>query len=518
MALAVGLLASVASAPTFSQTVSGGPCANFYASGFQLPQGQVDAAVPNLARPAKGAITTDPVFGTCVVRATQHDVEPPTTFARNDYSRREPFNADMSYFFVYSDGGYWHLYDANTLKYIKVLNGPAGDAELQWDPVDPKKLYFTPTNGGLKLYAMNVDTGAITTVADFTGKLPWPSAAHVWTKSEGSPSRDGRYWGLMVDDANWNSLGLIVWDTVQNRLVGSMSTNGNRPDHISMSPSGRWVVPSWLDGTYAYTPDFSRRVQLHHSSEHSDLGVLPNGDDVYVSIDFQANLGDIFMVDLDTGVRTDLMPTYISGSATALHVSMKAFNKPGWALIGTYAGTGPHRWYMDHLFALELKANPRIYNIAFHHSNVAGYWSEPQAAVNRDFTRILFNSNWGSSSDTDVDAYMVQLPAGAVPASGLKKRLAVYDSGSTAAPSSSPAVEPTPATPASSASNGPAANDDDSQQTANASNGARWYRLGDTAGTMKDPLREHRHAPSGASAVDATTQRRRGGERADSAR
>ncbi|MEN6540187.1 MAG: hypothetical protein ABFC67_11300, partial [Mizugakiibacter sp.] len=100
MALAVGLLAGTVSMPTFSQTASGsaGPCATFYASGFQLPQGQIDATVPNVARPAKGVVTKDPVFGTCVVRATAHDTEVQRAFERNDYSRREPFNADMSYF------------------------------------------------------------------------------------------------------------------------------------------------------------------------------------------------------------------------------------------------------------------------------------------------------------------------------------------------------------------------------------------------------------------------------------
>ena len=60
--------------------------------------------------------------------------------------------------------------------------------------------------------------------------------------------------------------------------------------------------------------------------------------------------------------------------------------------------------------AVELKANPRIVNLAHHHSNYAEYWTEPQASSNRDLTRILFNSNWGSTSKLDVDAYMVMIP------------------------------------------------------------------------------------------------------------
>ena len=40
--------------------------------------------------------------------------------------------------------------------------------------------------------------------------------------------------------------------------------------------------------------------------------------------------------------------------------------------------------------------------------------STSQATVNPDFTRVLFNSNWGSRSDTDIDNYMVVLPKDAL--------------------------------------------------------------------------------------------------------
>jgi hypothetical protein len=45
-----------------------------------------------------------------------------------------------------------------------------------------------------------------------------------------------------------------------------------------------------------------------------------------------------------------------------------------------------------------------------------GYWTEPHASPNRDFTRLMFNSNWGNDSATDVDDYMVELPQNALPA------------------------------------------------------------------------------------------------------
>ncbi len=38
------------------------------------------------------------------------------------------------------------------------------------------------------------------------------------------------------------------------------------------------------------------------------------------------------------------------------------------------------------------------------------YWAEPQASVNRDFTRILFTSNWGRSRTGEVEMYLIRLP------------------------------------------------------------------------------------------------------------
>jgi len=42
------------------------------------------------------------------------------------------------------------------------------------------------------------------------------------------------------------------------------------------------------------------------------------------------------------------------------------------------------------------------------------YWSEPLASVNRDSTRVIFNSNWGAASYEDADAYVVELPPGVI--------------------------------------------------------------------------------------------------------
>ena len=404
-------LALLASHPAHAVDVNA-DCAALYGASFNPVVGKVAAASTVTARPTKGVPFKDAAFGTCVVRATDHVVEPPSGFARNDYSRRQAFNADNTRSLVYSLNGAWHLYDANSLQPLRVLNGPAGDAEPQWDPNDPQSLFWIPINGGMVLNKLNVETNTNTTVANFAGKLPWADVARVWTKSEGSASADGRYWCFMAETSSFGIRGVFTYDLQTQTVLGTRSLS-SRPDHVSMSASGRWCTISGGDvsgATMAWDRTFTQSVQLHHGGEHSDLALGADGHDYYVAVDYQSNAGDMYMLDIDTGVKTVLFPTYIEGTATAYHISGKAFAKPGWVLVSTYARSGAEKWLHERIMAVELKAAPKIINIAHHRSRYNGYWTEPHASVSRDFSHVSFSSNWGTTSDTDIDAFMVRLP------------------------------------------------------------------------------------------------------------
>ncbi|MCK6423486.1 MAG: hypothetical protein L6Q75_00150 [Burkholderiaceae bacterium] len=398
-------------------------CQAVYPAGWRPVEGRHLAAVPPLPKPAKGQAVVDPVHRTCVLRVTDHAAETslgPRGFLRNDYSRRQAFNADDSRLLAIASDGHWHLYDARTLQRLGQVPRLAGDAEPQWHPTDPNRLYFVPNNGvGMKLLELDLRSGQERVVGDFAERLRkrWPQANTAWTKSEGSPSADGRYWCFMVDDAQWRGVGLITWDRDTDSILGMRDLNGVRPDHVSMSPSGKYCVVSGTgsQGTVAWTRDLSSSRRLHHASEHSDIALDARGRDVYVAIDYQASGGPVFMVDLDSGERRDLFDTYLSGTAMALHISGRSFARPGWVLVSTYAdhaarGNAGQQWPHRKLFAMSLEARPRIVNLAHHRSEFAKYWTEPHASVNRDFTRVVFNSNWGIRSETDIDMYMVALP------------------------------------------------------------------------------------------------------------
>jgi hypothetical protein len=179
---------------------------------------------------------------------------------------------------------------------------------------------------------------------------------------------------------------------------------------------------AWLNRIVVFNRDFSNRRDLPARIEHADIALGANGNDVYVAIDYNASGGPIVMTDLVTGVRTELESTYIAGSATAFHFSGKGYDKPGWVLVSSYdRESGSQQWLHEKIFAMELKANPRIVQLAHHHSLLNGvnrendYFREPHAAISRDWTQVLFSSNWGDVTSLNIDAYLVRIPEGAIP-------------------------------------------------------------------------------------------------------
>ena len=148
--------------------------------------------IPAVAKPATKASGLDapsyidPVYGTRVFKATDASDLAGATHVRHNYSRRQAFNADNSRYLGAASNGYWVLYDGGTFGMLArsgeggALRGLAGDAEPIWHPTDPRILFY---NQGMAWYAKDVETDRDTLMVDFTGRLPWPGATQVWTKS-----------------------------------------------------------------------------------------------------------------------------------------------------------------------------------------------------------------------------------------------------------------------------------------------------------------------------------------------
>jgi hypothetical protein len=393
---------------------------------FNLPALAADAIPANPPKPARGGSFTDPVYKVQITRATD-PADGGGGRMRHEYSRRQVFNKGSTRYLEHDGSGYWWTYNATTKAPIRKLTGLAGDAEPIWSATNPAELIYTSREGGKVWWTKNVETDVSTVLFDFTGKTPWAAATSYWTKGEGTTSADGRYLALMATAYNNTTkantiYGLVVLDTQQKAIVSTLDASkwgGSFPDHISMSPSGRWVVPSWTSaalGTRAYTRDFSSFKQLHTASEHSDLAYGPAKEDFYVYANYTA--GFIIAKNIDTGASWNLTPLYpIGGAKYSVHISGQAFDRPGFVVMSTYSDsdeygkTSPAAKLQPQyrkVWIAELKQGGAQWSLAHMRQGLDGYFDEPQASPNSDLSLVIFSSNLGAG--TASDDWIVKVP------------------------------------------------------------------------------------------------------------
>ncbi|KAG2386509.1 hypothetical protein C9374_002253 [Naegleria lovaniensis] len=392
------------------------PCQNFYASNFTLKKamemnGQ-DLFVPSMEQPQKNTPSKDPTHQTCVLRVSDpnmDNVEIKSILG----SKRQLFNSNNTLQFMNAIDGTWHLYRTDSNSYWKDLVVVHPDSEPHWHPTRPNLLYYLPSKGvGMKIHQLNIESEVTLEVTDLSTRIRtrWPSAHAAWTHSEGSPSRDARFWCFMVEDSIGNTLGVISYDVVQDQIVGFLNASeGKSVKAVTTSPSGQYCVLYMSNNTIAYSLDFTQPMTLHQAGSidaPSDLALNDLGEDVYVSVDTLSISKELFMVNLRRGQRTTLFPTCTDGSTTALRVSGKGYNVPGWVVISTFAASGTRQWLHDKILLVPLNVSKPIYAVAHHHS----VSNEIHVSVNKDLTMVAFSSHWDGSQDEGVDIYRVEIP------------------------------------------------------------------------------------------------------------
>jgi hypothetical protein len=301
--------------------------------------------------------------------------------------------------------------------------------EPRWDAADPDLLYYSDAT---RLMSYELSTGTQSVIHDFALDFPGQSLSAVWTRYEGSPSRDRRYWGLMAEDQDWLPVALVVYDRqtdgVTLRDLRGVSGVEQDIDHVTMSPLGTYLLASFDKfcepgplgddahpcGLMVYDRDLSRGRSLLRIIGHYDPTLDAQGREVIVYQDIDTD--QISMLDLDTGAVTPLWDIDFSHTAIGLHFSGLAYERPGWAVVSTYDNEATtYTWMDDQVFAVELKAGGCVVRLAHTHSirdeeQELDYWAEPHASTNADLTRILFSTNWGRSGSGEVEMFMIQLP------------------------------------------------------------------------------------------------------------
>ena len=113
--------------------------------------------------------------------------------------------------------------------------------------------------------------------------------------------------------------------------------------------------------------------------------------------------------DLETGEATRIFDIYDDAN-TSIHISGKGYDRPGWVIASTYNCKVPGAWSCEKVMAVELQPNGRILQLAHTHNCGDDYWTETHAAVNRDFTRVYFNTDSGSCG-MDAEVMEITVPA-----------------------------------------------------------------------------------------------------------
>jgi len=304
--------------------------------------------------------------------------------------------------------------------------------EPRWDATDPDLLYFSDET---RLMTYNVRSREQTLLHDFAGDFPGQALAALWTRHEGRPSADGRYWGLMAQDEDWETVAFLVYGRQSDEVIAKRDMRGvpgvkEGIDHVTISPLGNYFIASFDRycehgqlgddahpcGLMVYDHDLTNGRSLLRIIGHYDLALDAEGHEVIVFHDIDYD--NISLVDLATGEVTPLWPIDFSHTAIGLHFSGCAFRRPGWTLVSTHDGDpGAYTWMDDQVFALELKPGGRVVRLTHTHSLVDeeqehDYWAEPHASVNPDFTRVVFTTNWGRSGTGEVEMFLMELPPG----------------------------------------------------------------------------------------------------------
>jgi hypothetical protein len=383
-----------------------------------------------MAEPAARLPFRDPVFGACLVRVTDHkiDLAPGDTSAglKNEYSRVQSFNLDGTLILVRTTEADWYIYSASTLQ---PLDQVPIEMDPRWSATDPNVIYYS---SGTRLMSYDL-LGEQTVVHDFADDFPGQNLAAVWTRYEGSPSWDGRYWGLMAQDENWLVNAYLVYDLQTDTVLATRDTRlwpeaARSADTVTISPRGNYFL-AYMDeycehgqlgtdahpcGLMVYDRSLQNGRGLLRIIGHSDIALDAQDREVLIYQDIDTD--NISMLDLGSGAITPLWPIDFSYTSIGLHISGRSFTRPGWVLVSTHDGdVASHTWMDDSVFAIELKPGGHVVRLAHTHSLVDesqehDYWAEPHASVNLDFTRILFTTNWDRSGTAEVEMYMIELP------------------------------------------------------------------------------------------------------------
>ncbi|MBL0159490.1 MAG: hypothetical protein IPP47_20640 [Bryobacterales bacterium] len=221
------------------------------------------------------------------------------------YSTRQAFNSDGSRLMVLSGSGTGaaEFYRTNPLAHEKTILNSAitsTNGSETWSHTDPDVMYVFNSIGGPKFQSLNVATGLVTTIHDFTSDC---GAGYqvVQNGGAGNPSMDDRYWAAFCKWGGGQTYEkIMVYDktlnqVVSQRTVASICGGNVAIDTMTMSPSGQYLIVAWnatgredtwhtCQGNELFDRTTLQSLGMVTAIDgHNDVGLDVNGHDVSVT-------------------------------------------------------------------------------------------------------------------------------------------------------------------------------------------------------------------------------------------
>lgn len=410
-------------------------------------------SVPTVGKPGYLSSITDPTFHTTITRIAG-DANSSITFsgggtgtwgadARQHYQSDQPWNSDGTMLLLQNTGSPSQvILDGNTYqpKLKQCSNYSVGDD--RWNPstLHPHERINV---SGTRLEWFDV--------TDCTQTRVWTLPISYATDFEMGPSQDGRYIAL------GDSTRAFVVDMDPQAPLASYASGNKRIgpardvsdcglsscsiDSIDMSPGGKYVFvhyngdfgrvfdvdPNTLALTVHVYPAGTAECSGHNPANgfifdmgHMDMGFNPYDGNSEVAVGQNrdwcpqtvngAAIGQVYMVRLSDGKFTNL--TTAGNEAQSYHVSMRAFDRQGWAYVSYWPSSGKR--FNDEVMAVKLDGSGAVERYAHDHTDTNNcYRCESHPVPSRDGMRVLFASSWsvnaGSSagSQSNPQAYIV---------------------------------------------------------------------------------------------------------------
>ncbi len=365
--------------------------------------------IPAIRKPAYLESYVDPVFGTKVTRITGNpDAGVPNVngiwakIARHRYSKSAAWNCDQSLLYLAIHQGRPNrlfLGGENYAVRFARHNGPGRD--MGWHPQRPDIMVYVRDNA-IGYWDVRKDTTEV--IATFPGYCEFRIGP-----GEGNLSLDGRL--IVVVGKKGKDRIAFAYDMKKKHKYPDIILNDVRVDWVSVSASGRYIVLCGRinsergDQTQVYDLEGSKVTELwekYGRPSHYDLTVDENGDDIAVGVSkSKPDVGRVIKRRLRDG-----KVTVLTSGGYAGHTSTRNVRRPGWAYV-TYQGRGS-AWppYWDEVVAVKLDGSMTAERIAHLHTKRIDYLTEAHAVPSPDGKRVLWASNWESSSGRSIGTYV----------------------------------------------------------------------------------------------------------------